>query len=81
MTEHMTAKINKLEQAADDAGLLGEWIDISFLNQILAEVYGGEPETKPVKVRDWHDVLRVLDACYSKQPAFIQMHYDLQNER
>ena len=61
----MTAKINKLEQAADDAGLLGEWVDISFLNDIIAEVYGGEPETKPVKVRSTKGITMVLEACYS----------------
>ena len=61
----MTAKINKLEQAADDAGLLGEWVDISFLNDIIAEVYGGEAETKPVKVRSIKGITMVLDACYS----------------
>lgn len=61
----MTAKINKLEQSANDAGLLGEWVDISFLNDIIAEVYGGEPETKPVRVRSTKGINMVLDACYS----------------
>jgi hypothetical protein len=65
LTEHTLAKINKLEQAANDAGLLGEWQDISFLNDILSEVYGGEPETKPVRVRSTKGINMVLDACYS----------------
>jgi hypothetical protein len=62
MTEHTMARIQRVEQAADNAGYFGEWTDISFLNDIIAEVYGGEPETKPVKVRDFSGVLRVLQS-------------------
>lgn len=65
MTQHTIAKIQKAEQAAEAAGLMGEWIDITDWVNILNEVYGAPQEERPVKVRSIDQVEKVLLACYS----------------
>lgn len=65
MTQHTLAKIQKAEQAAEAAGLMGEWIDATWIFDIIDQVYGGEPEKRPVRVRSIDGVYRVAKACYS----------------
>lgn len=70
MTGHATAKIDRVEKAATDAGLIGAcWTDITWVMDIVNDVYGTPRETRPVLVR--HDlgvVKRVLSACYQPEP-------------
>lgn len=65
MTKHALAKIQKAEQAAEAAGLMGGWLDITEWMNIINEVYGAPPEERPVKVRSIDQVEKVLLACYS----------------
>lgn len=67
MTGHATAKIDRIEKAATDAGLIGaSWTDITWVMDIVHDVYGTPKETRPVLV--FHDlgvVERVALTCYS----------------
>lgn len=65
MTQHTIAKIQKAEAAAEAAGMMGEWVDASWIFDAIDQVYGGEPEKRPIRVRSIDGVVRVAEACYS----------------
>lgn len=65
MTQHTIAKIQKAEAAAQAAGLMGEWVDITDWLNILRDIYGEPREKRPVRVRSIDGIIKVLKACYS----------------
>ena len=68
MTAHNQAKVNRIESAAQDAGLLNDagWVDETWAFDILAAAYGSPPAPRPVRIfGGFEDLVRVLLACYS----------------
>lgn len=70
MTGHAIAKIDRIEKAATDAGLIGgAWTDITWALDIVNDVYGLPKEAKPVMVRhDMSTMERALFMCYQPAP-------------
>lgn len=65
MATHTMAKIAKAEEAAEKAGLMGEWIEITWIMDLINQVYGFPPEEQATRVRSIDGVYRVAKACYS----------------